>query len=232
LDLGLDVSTVLIVDDEPAIVELARLYLEQDGFKVETASSGPEGLSQLAAQQPDLVILDLMLPGLDGFGVCREIRRQGETPILMLTARAEDTDKIVGLELGADDYLTKPFNPRELSARVKAILRRSQAGGPPTKVLELAELRVDLDRREVTVKGREIALRTKEFGLLSTLLENRGIVMERDRLLELVWGYDYFGETRTVDVHVMHLREKIEGSGVAIETVRGIGYKLVQSDDS
>jgi DNA-binding response OmpR family regulator len=170
-----------------------------------------------------------MLPGLDGFGVCREIRRQGDMPILMLTARTDDTDKIVGLELGADDYLAKPFNPRELSARVKAILRRTQAGRRSTRVRELAGLRLDPERHEVTVNGQFVTLRTKEFGLLSSLLENRGIVMDRDRLLELVWGYDYFGETRTVDVHVMHLREKIEGSGVAIETVRGVGYKLVEA---
>ena len=221
-------ATVLIVDDEPGIVELARLYLEQDGLRVETAASGPDGLNKVAECRPDLVILDLMLPGMDGFGVCREIRKQGDTPILMLTARTDDTDKIVGLELGADDYLTKPFNPRELAARVKAILRRAQGGQRPTRVLELAGLRVDLERREVTVNGRPVALRTKEFGLLATLLENRGIVMERDRLLERVWGYDYFGETRTVDVHVMHLRDKIAGSGVAIETVRGLGYKLVE----
>ena len=222
-------STVLIVDDEPSIVELARIYLERDGFRVETAGSGPEGLRAVAEHCPDLVILDVMLPGLDGFGVCREIRRQADTPILMLTARIEDTDKIVGLELGADDYLTKPFNPRELAARVKAILRRTRAGQRPTRVLELAGLRVDLERHEVAVNGQPVRLRTKEFGLLATLLENRGIVMERDRLLELVWGYDYFGETRTVDVHVMHLREKIAGSGVAIETVRGLGYKLVEA---
>jgi DNA-binding response OmpR family regulator len=220
-------ATILIVDDEPAIVELARLYLEQDGFRVETAASGPAALEAVEQRRPDLVILDVMLPGLDGFGVCRELRKRGDTPILMLTARTDDTDKIVGLELGADDYLTKPFNPRELAARVKAILRRSQAGERPTRVLELAGLRVDLERRDVTVNGEPVTLRTKEFGLLATLLENRGIVLERDRLLERVWGYDYFGETRTVDVHVMHLRDKIAGSGAAIETIRGIGYKLV-----
>jgi DNA-binding response OmpR family regulator len=223
-------TTILIVDDEPSIVELARLYLLQEGFQVETAASGPDGLKQVAAHRPDLVILDVMLPGLDGFGVCREIRKQSETPILMLTARNDDTDKIVGLELGADDYLTKPFNPRELAARVKAILRRSRGGQRPTRVLELGALRLDLERHEVWVHDRQVALRTKEFGLLATLLENRGIVMERDRLLELVWGYDYFGETRTVDVHIMHLRDRIEGSGVAIETVRGVGYKLVPAE--
>jgi two-component system, OmpR family, alkaline phosphatase synthesis response regulator PhoP len=223
-------STVLIVDDEPGIVELARLYLEQDGLRVVTAATGPDGLARHAEHKPDLVILDLMLPGLDGFAVCRELRRQGSTPILMLTARTDDTDKIVGLELGADDYLTKPFNPRELAARVKAILRRTQGGQRPTRALELGRLRLDLERREVTVDGQAVVLRTKEFGLLATMLENRGIVMERDRLLELVWGYDYFGETRTVDVHVMHLREKLAGSGVVIETVRGIGYKLVEED--
>jgi DNA-binding response OmpR family regulator len=222
--------TILIVDDEPSIIALARLYLEQEGFQVVTAATGPDGLKQVAARRPDLVILDVMLPGLDGFGVCREIRKQSETPILMLTARGDDTDKIVGLELGADDYLTKPFNPRELAARVKAILRRSQGGQRPTRVLELAGLRLDLERHEVWVQDHQVALRTKEFGLLAMLLEHRGIVMERDRLLELVWGYDYFGETRTVDVHIMHLRDRIAGSGVAIETVRGVGYKLVPAE--
>jgi DNA-binding response OmpR family regulator len=221
-------ATILIVDDEPGIVELAQLYLEREGFRVETVSDGASGLARVEALRPDLVVLDIMLPELDGFAVCREIRRRTDTPILMLTARTEDADKIVGLELGADDYLTKPFNPRELAARVKAILRRAQGGRPPTRVIELAGLRVDLDRREVSVRGEPVTMRTKEFSLLQTLLENRGIVLERDRLLELVWGYDYFGETRTVDVHVMHVRDKIAGSGVVIETVRGIGYKLVE----
>ena len=221
-------STILIVDDEPSIVELARLYLEREGFRVEVADDGRAALEQVERLKPDLVVLDVMLPGLDGFGVCREIRRKQETPILMLTARTEDADKIVGLELGADDYLTKPFNPRELAARVKAILRRAQGSQRPTRVLELAGLRMDLDRREVTVHDEPVTLRTKEFGLLQTLLENHGIVLERERLLEIVWGYDFFGETRTVDVHVMHIRDKIAGSGASIETIRGIGYKLVE----
>ena len=220
---------VLVVEDEANIVNLVRAYLEREGFTVDAVTDGRAALHHARVMQPHLIVLDLMLPGMDGLEVCRRLRQESDVYILMLTAKSEEADRIVGLELGADDYLTKPFNPRELAARVKAILRRTRAGQRPTRVLELAGLRVDLERHEVSVNGQPVALRTKEFGLLATLLENRGIVMERDRLLELVWGYDYFGETRTVDVHVMHLREKIAGSGVAIETVRGLGYKLVEA---
>ena len=220
-------ATILLVDDEPAIRELARIYLEQEGYRVETASRGDEALKQVKQHAPALIVLDVMLPGMDGFEVCRQIRRESDVPIIMLTARGEDADKIVGLELGADDYLAKPFNPRELAARVKAILRRSQPGQARTRVLELGRLRVDLERREATSDGRSLTLRTKEFDLLVAMLQNKGIVLDRERLLEMVWGYDFYGESRTVDVHVKHVRDKLEGSGVAIETVRGIGYKLV-----
>ena len=220
--------TVLIVDDEPNIVDLARLYLEQEGFKVEAVANGRDALARIAALRPALVVLDIMLPGLDGFEVCRRLRQQGDMPILMLTARGDDTDKIVGLELGADDYMTKPFNPRELAARVKAVLRRYEAGQRPSSVLAAGDLRLDVARREVSIAGKPVSLRTKEFDLLAAFLRNRTIVLTREQLLEMVWGYDFLGESRTVDVHVTHLRDKLEGSKVAIETIRGVGYRLVE----
>ncbi len=225
-------QTVLIVDDEPNIIELARLYLERDGYNVEGVTNGKDALSKQTTLKPDLVILDLMLPDFDGFDVCRQIRAKSSVPILMLTARREDVDKIVGLELGADDYLTKPFNPRELAARVKAILRRYQAGIEPGGAIEMGGLKIDLLRHEVTVGGQPVGLRTKEFDLLATFAQNLGIVFSREKLLEIVWGYDYYGETRTVDVHVNHLRRKIEGSGVDIETLRGAGYKMTLTGGS
>jgi len=217
---------ILVVDDEPNIIELAKLYLERDGYQVEGVASGYDALSRLSLINPDLIVLDLMLPDIDGFEVCRQVRTKGDVPILMLTARKEDIDKIVGLELGADDYLTKPFNPRELVARVKAILRRYQTGLKPGNTIEIGRLRINLPRHEVTVDGQPVTLRTKEFALLVTLAQNLGIVLSREKLLEQVWGFDYYGETRTVDVHVNHLRDKIAGSGAHIETVRGTGYKM------
>ncbi|MFQ5826840.1 MAG: response regulator transcription factor [Dehalococcoidia bacterium] len=220
-------TTILVVDDEPNIVELARLYLEQEGYRVEAANSGSDALSKLGLVQPALVVLDLMLPDIDGFEVCRQIRKKSDIPLLMLTARKEDIDKIVGLELGADDYLTKPFNPRELVARVKAILRRYQAGLSPGKAIEVGNLRIDPSRHEATVDGQPLTLRSKEFALLATLAQNLGMVLSREQLLELVWGFDYYGETRTVDVHINHLREKMAGASALIETVRGTGYKMV-----
>jgi DNA-binding response OmpR family regulator len=177
--------------------------------------------------KPSLIVLDLMLPDIDGFEVCREIRKKSDVPILMLTARKEDVDKIVGLELGADDYITKPFNPRELVARVKAILRRYKAGLKSGEAIEVGNLRIDQARREVTVDRQPLRLRTKEFDLLATLAQNLGVVLTRDRLLEIVWETDYYGETRTVDIHINHLRDKLGGANVAIETVRGIGYKMI-----
>ncbi|MFC2049971.1 response regulator transcription factor [Chloroflexota bacterium] len=219
-------TTILVVDDEPNILELAKLYLEQEGYRVEGVSNGNDALLKLSSAKPSLIVLDLMLPDIDGFEVCRQIRKKSDIPILMLTARKEDVDKIVGLELGADDYLTKPFNPRELVARVKAILRRYESGLKPSQAMEISNLHIDLARREATIDGQPLRLRTKEFDLLATLAQNLGVVLTRDRLLEMVWETDYYGETRTVDIHINHLREKLSGANASIETVRGIGYKM------
>ena len=219
-------QTILIVDDEPNIIELARLYLERDGYKVEGITNGQDALARQISLNPDLMILDLMLPDVDGFEVCRQIRAKSRVPILMLTARKEDVDKIVGLELGADDYLTKPFNPRELVARVKAILRRYHAGLKAGETIEIGKLHINLASHEVIADGKPVKLRTKEFALLTAFAQNPGIVLSREKLLEIVWGYDYYGETRTVDVHVNHLRAKTAGAGVDIETLRGTGYKM------
>jgi len=220
-------TTILVVDDEPNILELAKLYLEQEGYHVEGVGNGNDALSKLNSIKPSLIVLDLMLPDIDGFEVCRQIRKKSDIPILMLTARKEDVDKIVGLELGADDYLTKPFNPRELIARVKAILRRYKAGVKSGEAIEVGNLRIDPARREATIDGQPLRLRTKEFDLLAALAQNPGVVLTRDRLLEMVWETDYYGETRTIDIHVNHLREKLSGANVSIETVRGIGYKII-----
>jgi DNA-binding response OmpR family regulator len=219
-------TTILVVDDEPNIVELAKLYLEQEGYRIERVGNGSDALLKLNSAKPSLIVLDLMLPDIDGFEVCRQIRKKSDVPILMLTARKEDVDKIVGLELGADDYLTKPFNPRELVARVKAILRRYQSGLRPGQAIEVGNLRIDPARHEATVDGQPLRLRTKEFDLLATLAQNLGVVLTRDRLLEMVWETDYYGETRTVDIHINHLRDKLSGANASIETVRGIGYKM------
>lgn len=221
---------ILVVDDEQHIIDLVRLYLEREGYDIEEAATGNEALVKQKSGSPDLILLDLMLPDIDGYEVCRQIRTRSNVPILMLTARKEDIDKIVGLELGADDYLTKPFNPRELVARVRAILRRYQSGSKPGETVEIGKLRIDFPRREVTVDNRPVKLRTKEFALLATFAENPGIVLSREKLLETVWGYDFYGESRTVDVHVNHLREKIAGSGAIIETVRGTGYKITEEE--
>ncbi len=220
-----------MVDDERNITELVRMYLRADGFRVETASSGEQALEKVRSSRPDVVVLDLMMPGLDGWEVCRRLRANGDTPIIMLTARTDDVDKIVGLELGADDYVTKPFNPRELVARVKAVLRRYQAGKQPARVIQLDGLRIDVDGRDVEVAGRQVELRPKEFDLLLTLARSPGVVFDRERLIHVVWGYDYVGETRTVDVHIAGLREKIAGSSVRIQTVWSVGYKLVAGTD-
>ena len=226
---------VLAVDDELNILELVKLYLGREGYQVETASRGGDAISKLSTVNPDIIILDLMLPDIDGFEVCRQIRSKSRVPILMLTARKEDIDKVVGLEMGADDYLTKPFNPRELVARVKAILRRSQAilpSGVSPDTIEMGRLRIDLPRHEASIDGRPLKLRTKEFALLTALAQNPGILLSRDKILEIVWGFDYYGETRTVDVHINHLREKLADSGVNIETVRGSGYKMTATGGS
>jgi len=220
-------TTLLVIDDEPNILALAKLYLEQEGYRVEGVGNGKDALSKMNSIKPSLIVLDLMLPDIDGFEVCREIRKKSDVPILMLTARKEDIDKIVGLELGADDYITKPFNPRELVARVKAILRRYKAGLKSGEAIEVGNLRIDPARREATIGGQPLRLRTKEFDLLATLAQNLGVVLTRDRLLEIVWETDYYGETRTVDIHINHLRDKLSGANISIETVRGIGYKMI-----
>jgi DNA-binding response OmpR family regulator len=220
-------QTILVVEDEASIASFVSLYLKNAGYTVRTASTGGEALTMSAAEQPALIILDLNLPDIDGIEVCRRIRKSADIPILMLTARDEDVDKIIGLEVGADDYLTKPFNPRELVARVKSVLRRA---APDRKDLESAELRhgdlkVDAGRREVHVGSEEIQLAPKEFDLLWELLDHRGLVLTRDQLLERVWGYTFAGDTRTVDVHVRQLRRKL-GEASPIVTVWGVGYKV------
>ena len=220
-------ATILVVDDERNIVQLVRLYLSKEGFRVESASSGREALEKVQPVRPDLVLLDLMLPEMDGWEVCRRLRKQGDLPIIMVTARDDHVDKIVGLELGADDYLTKPFNPRELVARIKAVLRRSESGKAPARILRVADLDIDLDRREARIAGERVQLRPKEFDLLAALAGNPGVVYDRERLLQLAWGYDYAGDTRTVDVHVTWVRDKISRSKAKIQTVWGVGYKLV-----
>jgi two-component system, OmpR family, alkaline phosphatase synthesis response regulator PhoP len=219
---------ILLVDDEPAILQLARMYLEREGFQVREAQDGESALELADELNPALVVLDVMLPKLDGFEVCRRLRAAAvDLAILMLTARDEDIDKIVGLELGADDYLTKPFNPRELVARVKAILRRGGAASRKEgRPIHLFDLEIDPLRREVRIGPRLIPLRAQEFDLLLTLAGQPGRVFSREQLLQMAWGFEFYGQTRTVDVHVAHLRRKIDGSKVRIETVTGIGYKL------
>jgi len=222
--------TVLIADDEKNIVQLARMYLQAEGFSVDTASNGREALDKVRQVKPDLLVLDLMMPEVDGWEVCRRLRKESDVPIIMLTARSDDVDKIVGLELGADDYMTKPFNARELVARIKAVLRRYAAGKSPDRVLQVGDLRIDPERHEVTIGERTIDLRPKEFELLTTLARNPGVVFDRERLLKLAWGYDYYGDSRTVDVHVTWLREKLRESTARIQTVWGVGYKLVEAE--
>jgi DNA-binding response OmpR family regulator len=219
-------AQLLLVEDEESIGSLVRAYLEQTGYRVAWVRSGEDALATLDQLRPSVVILDIGLPGQDGFDVCRGIRARSTVPILMLTARDEEADRVAGLELGADDYVAKPFSPRELAARVKALLRRSQpAALPPT--LELGDVVVDTLAREVTVSGEPVELTGKEFDLLAYLLENAGIVVSRDQLLDRVWGMTYAGGTRTVDVHVAQLRRKL-GRPDAIRTFRGSGYKAIR----
>ena len=220
---------ILVVDDEPNIIELARLYLEKDGFRVAEAGGGEEALRLFEEVSPALIILDIMIPEPDGWEVCRRIRSRSQLPIIMLTAREDEVDKVVGLELGADDYLTKPFSPRELVARVKAVLRRTRPVSESQEVIHACDLVIDASRRRVIQGEKDIELTPREFDLLYTLALNRGIVMSRERLLERVWGYDYYGDTRTVDVHIRHMREKLgEDSSQPryVETVWGVGYKF------
>jgi two-component system alkaline phosphatase synthesis response regulator PhoP len=220
---------ILVVDDEANIIDLTKLYLEREGFRVEAAADGAQALKKIRDLKPALVVLDIMLPEVDGLEVCRRTRAESDVPIIMLTARDEDIDKVVGLELGADDYMTKPFNPRELVARVKAILRRADSTARrDDQPLHIGDVTIDPARREVIVAGAPVSLRTKEFDLILTFAEHKGIVLTRTQLLDLVWGFDFYGQTRTVDVHVAHLRKRLFASQtVRIETVTGVGYKLV-----
>ena len=220
---------ILLVDDEPSITQLARMYLERDGYRIVEIADGESALAAAEKQKPALIVLDVMLPKVDGFDVCRRLRSAGDNvPIIMLTARDEDIDKILGLELGADDYLTKPFNPRELTARVKAILRRSESNkSSEGKPIHRGDLTIDPISREARLASRTLDLRAQEFDLLLTLTESPGRVFSREQLLQQAWGFDYYGQTRTVDVHIAHLRKKLEGSNVKIETVTGVGYKFV-----
>jgi DNA-binding response OmpR family regulator len=221
------VESILVVEDESSIASFVSLYLKNAGYTVRTVANGTDALAQVSSDPPSLAILDLMLPDIDGIEVCRRIRKTSDVPILMLTARDEDVDKIIGLEVGADDYMTKPFNPRELVARVKSILRRStpERRQAESAVIRHGDLTVDAGRREARVGDEEIQLAPKEFDLLWELLDHRGLVLTRDQLLERVWGYTFAGDTRTVDVHVRQLRRKL-GDASPIVTVWGVGYKV------
>jgi len=219
-------ATILIVEDDRNIGHLVRTYLERDGYRVAWVRSGEEALAEVDRLRPGLVVLDVGLPGIDGFEVCRRIRARGETPVIMLTARDEEVDRVLGLELGADDYVPKPFSPRELVARVKAVLRRTQPR-PPSDVLTLGDVELRRGAREATASGAALDLTMKEFDLLACFLENAGLALSREQLLEQVWGLEFPGGTRTVDQHVAQLRAKLDGA-LTIETLRGVGYKLVR----
>jgi two-component system, OmpR family, alkaline phosphatase synthesis response regulator PhoP len=230
-DTATSADHILIIEDEENIASFARMYLEAEGFRVSVADRGDVGLDVARSEHPTLVVVDLMLPGVDGFEITRQLRTSSRIPIIMLTARDDPIDKVVGLEMGADDYITKPFNPRELIARIRAVLRRSDpslqdAAGPDDTVLELGAMRIALGGREVEVNDEAVALTPKEFDLLVLLVENRGIVMTREQLLERVWGYTFLGDSRTIDVHIRQLRRKL-GDACQIETVWGTGYKVV-----
>ena len=231
--IAMSVQKVLVVDDEDHILELARLYLSREGYQIETVTDGAQALARFGQIKPDLVVLDIMLPNVDGLTICREIRKQSQVPIIMLTARDEVTDKVVGLELGADDYLTKPFHPQELVARAKALVRRARLELDQPRLVRAGKLEVDFERHEVRHGESRLQLRPKEFDLLALLARHPGRVFQRSELLDLVWGYDFPGYTRTVDVHVQQLREKLAAGGVAnpsIQTVWGVGYKLEMAE--
>jgi DNA-binding response OmpR family regulator len=225
---------VLIVDDEPDILQLVKLYLEKEGYRTVTATTGTAALKLVKDERPDLVILDLMLPELDGLEVCKRIRATPETsllPVLMLTAKAEESDTVIGLELGADDYVTKPFSPKALIARVKALFRRlERQADEAAQKYQYGLISMDVGRHEVTLNEREVPLTAKEFGLLEYLIKHRGRVLTRDALLNAVWGYDYYGTTRTVDVHIRRLKQKLPLLNEAIISVKSLGYKLKERD--
>lgn len=232
---------ILIIEDEPNIRELVSYNLNQNGYEVKEAEDGLQGLSIARSEKPDLILLDIMLPGQNGYDICKELRAEGsKTPVIMLTAKNEEIDKVLGLEFGADDYISKPFGIRELMARIKAVLRRYE-NGPEQEAstndmgaaigsgISIGDLIINVDSHEVKLAGNRLSLTLKEFDLLRVLAENRGRVMTRDQLLDKVWGFEYIGETRTIDVHVRYLRKKLGdggNEGKYIQTVRGIGYKM------
>ena len=222
-----DQTTIVVVEDDPNISELICLYLRRDGHRVVAAPDGERGLAAVKRERPGLVVLDVGLPGgMDGFEVCRRIRAEGAVAVLLLTARDEEIDRVLGFELGADDYVTKPFSPRELAARVKAIIRRAGAAGPAsTAVLTVGSITVDTARREALLGGNAVPLATREFDLLTYLATNRGLALSRRQLLDGVWGPDWYGDDRTVDVHIGQLRKKF-GPDLALSTVWGVGYRL------
>jgi two-component system alkaline phosphatase synthesis response regulator PhoP len=220
-------ARILVVDDEPNILDLVTAYLRPEGYEVRTAMEGAAGLALARTFEPDVIVLDIMLPGIDGIEFLTRLRRESDVYVIMLTARTEETDKIVGLSVGADDYVTKPFSPRELVARIKAALRRLKDGVGPAEgdVLTFAHVRVDPTARRVWVEGEEVDLTATEFDLLHVLAENHGRVLTREQLLQKVWGYDYYGDDRVVDVHVGHIRRKLDDDGYIV-TVRGVGYRF------
>ncbi len=221
-------AKILVIDDEPSIVNLITAYLKPEGYEVHTAADGSSGLKAARAYKPDLIVLDIMLPGMDGLELLSRLRRESEVYVILLTAKTEETDKVVGLSVGADDYVTKPFSPRELTARIKAALRRIQAGSSLSSdmsVYAFRHLRMDAGARTVTMDDQPVDLTAIEFDLLKALVENRGRVLSREQLLEKVWGADYFGEQRVVDVHLGHVRQKL-GRDELIVTVRGVGYRF------
>ncbi|MBL4930789.1 response regulator transcription factor [Clostridium paridis] len=227
---------IFIVDDEEHILELLKFNFENSGYKVDTATNGVDALKKIKAEPPKLILLDVMLPGMDGYDVCKEIRRESATqniPIIMITAKSEELDKILGLELGADDYITKPFSVREILARVKAVLRRTTSNTTTERAFNVYNISVDFVKHEVLKDGQKVDLTLKEFELLEILIRNRGKVLTRETLLDKIWGYEYIGETRTVDVHIRHLRKKVEEDDKnpkLIETIRGIGYRFFSGD--
>jgi len=225
-------SKILIIDDEPDVADLVAMNLKSEGYKVWTADNGESGLAKARAESPNLIVLDLMLPKMSGLEVCKALKRDAATakiPIIMLTAKTDEVDRIVGLELGADDYVTKPFSPRELLLRIQSVLRRIQAGGDKQERIKIGDLLLDHSRHEVAVRGERIELTATEFRLLAILMERRGRVQTRDRLLNDVWGYESVIDTRTVDTHVRRLREKLGPLADYIETVRGVGYRMSET---
>jgi DNA-binding response OmpR family regulator len=218
-------GTILVVDDEPNIADLVELYLRRDGYRVVKAATGEDVAAAVTTHRPRLVVLDVGLPGIDGLEVCRRLRQTSAVPVIFLTARDTEIDRVLGLELGADDYVTKPFSPPELVARVKAVLRRAEGTASTAELLQAGGVTIDLGRREVRVAEEPIAFTTKEFDLLKFLAERPGLALSRQQILDGVWGFDWFGDARTVDVHIAQVRKKV-GGAVRINTVRGLGYRL------